>query len=435
MLKQKIDRHFIDLDWQEPLNFAQKISDNYAADWIFLYSALNEKTKKSTSTIALFGEEKIICEEFDKAEKIIKNSRQKWFGYLSYELGQDFEKLPKTAKSFIDLPKIFLINFSLILEFDHDKKKLRAQFSDEKILSQVLAWRQKAAQKNSDKKSEIKNLNSNFTNKSYLAAIRTIQKMIALGDFYQTNLTRKFFGEFSEKQNHHQVFKMFADLTKLSPANYCAFMNFAGNFIISSSPELFLKAKNRTILSRPIKGTAPRHDDLEIDKKNKSHLKNSIKERAENLMIVDLVRNDLSRICKAGSVAVKKLFAITSYKNIHHMSSEISGKIADNFCAFDGIQACFPPGSMTGAPKIKAMAIAAKKEKMNRGIYSGAIGIFAKNEVNSSVVIRTLILRDAKFEFQVGGAITFDSNPEGELAEIFTKAKSIAGLLSISLED
>lgn len=117
------------------------------------------------------------------------------------------------------------------------------------------------------------------------------------------------------------------------------------------------------------------------------------------------------------------------------MSSEISGKIADNFCAFDGIQACFPPGSMTGAPKIKAMAIAAKKEKMNRGIYSGAIGIFAKNEVNSSVVIRTLILRDAKFEFQVGGAITFDSNPEGELAEIFTKAKSIAGLLSISLED
>ena len=196
---------------------------------------------------------------------------------------------------------------------------------------------------------------------------------------------------------------------------------------------LFLKAKNNRILSRPIKGTAPRDQDLKQDEKNKLNLKKSLKERAENLMIVDLVRNDLARVCQAGSVVVKKLFDVTSYQNIHHMSSEIHGKIAQNFSAFDTIKSCFPAGSMTGAPKIKAMEIAAKKEKLNRGIYSGAIGFFAKNATNSSVVIRTLILQEKKFEFQVGGAITFDSDPKAELNEIFSKARGIAGLLKIDL--
>ncbi len=418
------------LPWQNPLDFAKKISENYGDEsWIFLYSALSDKIKNSFSYIALFPQKKIVTDDFFAAEKIIKNSDEKWFGYLSYEVAEAFEKLPKTKKSFVNLPKIFLINFALVFEFDHEKKKLTLVYDDKKKIDQVLGW---TSQQVRGDMLRVENFSSNFSNKSYLAAIADIKKMISRGDFFQTNLTRKFFGKFKKTPSPQENFQTFCELTRLSPANYSAFLKLDKNYVISSSPELFFSLKNGKIISRPIKGTSPRDSDKKQDQKNKSALKNSLKERAENLMIVDLVRNDLSRICKAGSVEVKKLFEITSYKNIHHMSSEIHGKIREKFSAFDAIKSCFPAGSMTGAPKIKAMEIAAKKEKINRGIYSGAIGFFSKNEANLSVVIRTLILQKNKFEFQVGGAITFDSNPESELEETFSKGSAIANLLKIN---
>jgi para-aminobenzoate synthetase component 1 len=417
------------LKWLEPLELAQRISHNYQEkNWVFLYSALHKKIKNSRSYIALFAKDEIVSDDFSKIEKKIKND-EKWLGYLSYELVQDFEKLPKTKKSFIDLAKIHLINFSLILEFDHSKRSVTANFDDQKKLDEVLKYK---AVKEKVFLTKVKKLDSNFSDESYLKAISEIKKMIANGDFYQTNLTRKFFGNFSKKLGQKENFQLFSQLTKLSPANYSAFLKLGKNFVISSSPELFLKIeKNRSIFSRPIKGTAPRNSDKKQDQKNKSELKNSAKERAENLMIVDLMRNDFSRICDEGSVKVKKLFEITSYENIHHMSSEVHGQISKKFSNLDAIKACFPAGSMTGAPKIKAMEIAAKKEKINRGIYSGAIGFLDKKSANLSVVIRTLISSEDKFEFQVGGAITFDSDPQMELQEIFNKAKGISKLLKI----
>ena len=416
--------------WQNPLDFAKKISENYGDEsWIFLYSTLSNKIKNSFSYIALFPQKKIVTDDFFAAEKIIKSSDKKWFGYLSYEIAEAFEKLPKTKKSFVNLPKIFLINFALVFEFDHEKKKLTIICDDEKKIDRVLGWTPQQVRGDT---LEVEKFSSNFSNKSYLAAIADIKKMISRGDFYQTNLTRKFFGKFKKTPSPQENFQTFCELTRLSPANYSAFLKLDKNYVISSSPELFFSLKNGKIISRPIKGTSPRDHNKTQDQKNKSALKNSPKERAENLMIVDLVRNDLSRICKAGSVKVKKLFEITSYKNIHHMSSEIHGEIREKFSAIDAIRSCFPAGSMTGAPKIKAMEIAAKKEKINRGIYSGAIGFFSKDEANLSVVIRTLILQKNKFEFQVGGAITFDSNPKSELEETFSKGNAIANLLKIN---
>jgi len=416
------------LPWVDPLKLAEIISQNHKEDsWAFLYSGLSNEVKNSRSYIALFANQTICDNDFFAAQKIIKNSDKKWFGYFSYEVAHDFEKLPKTKKSFINLPKIWLINFDLILEFNHHNKRLTAVYGDRNNLDKLRFWRLRKAKKTTAK---ILNINSNFSDKSYLKTISDIKEMIALGDFYQTNLTRKFFGNIKINDN----FQLFKELTKLSPANYSSFLKLGKNSVISSSPELFLYSKNSKIISRPIKGTAPRGSNAKEDIQNKLFLKNSPKERAENLMIVDLVRNDLSRICKAGSVKVKKLFAINSYKNIHHLSSEIHGEIAPQFCAFDALQSCFAPGSMTGAPKIKAMEIAAKKEGLNRGIYSGTIGIFAKNEINSAVVIRTLILQEDKFEFQVGGAITFDSDEKMELKEIFNKAKGLMKLLGIRVE-
>jgi aminodeoxychorismate synthase component I len=423
------------LPWQNPLNFAQKIADNYRGeDWIFLYSGLNDEVKNSSSYVALFPKEKIIADDFLAAEKILRTDSKKWFGYLSYELARDFEKLPKTKKSFINLPKIYLLNFSLIFEFDHQRKILRAFFDEKEKLYEVLKYKALKPIKNQLK---VKNFDSNFSNESYLQAISDIKKMIAKGDFYQTNLTRKFFGEITKKQNQRQNFQTFLNLNKLSAANYSAFLKLDDSYVISSSPELFLSIKKSgKIISRPIKGTSPRDKEKQKDHQNKITLKKSDKERAENLMIVDLMRNDLSRVCKAGSVEVKNLFKITSYQNLHHMSSEIHGKILPNLTALDVIKSCFPAGSMTGTPKIKAMEIAAQKEKLDRGIYSGTIGYFDSGkrlESNLSVVIRTLILRGQKFEFQVGGAITFDSKEKAELAEIFTKARAILQLLGVNL--
>lgn len=418
------------INWIDPLILSQKIADNYLdQNWVLLYSGLNKTIKNSFSYIALFPKKEIISDDFSSQEKILNSDQKKWFGYLSYELGSDFEKLPKTKNSFINLPKIWLINFSLIFEFNHDKKTLKVIFENEDNLLEVLNYKLKPQ---TETKFKVKNIQSNFSDKSYIKTILEIQKMIANGDFYQTNLTRKFFGKFNKKNNQKESFELFSKLAKTSPANYSSFLKLGKNYIISSSPELFLSiSKNGKILSRPIKGTAARSVDKKQDQKNKLNLKNSAKEKAENLMIVDLVRNDLARICKAGSVITKNLFKITSYKTIHHMSSEIYGQIAKNFKICDVIKSCSPPGSMTGAPKIKAMEIAAKKEKLNRGVYSGAIGYFQGLETNLSVVIRTLVLLEENFEFQVGGAITFDSNPNLELDETFNKAKGIMALLEI----
>ncbi len=418
----------IKLKWQNPLNFAQKVSDNYRDEsWIFLYSGLSDKIKNSHSYIALFPEEKLITDNFCEAKRIVESSNKKWFGYLSYEVAQDFEKLPKSKKSFIDLPKIYLISFSLIFDFDHDKKILTAYFLDKDKMGEVLKYKAIKQKKNHIK---VKKIDSNFSDESYLQTITDIQKNISDGDFYQTNLTRKFFGEFDQKLDGQKNFQLFTRLTKFSPANYSSFLKLNQNYIISSSPELFLEVKNRKVLSRPIKGTMPRDRNIKQDQKNRLTLKSSQKERAENLMIVDLVRNDLSKVCEAGSVEVKKLFAINSYRNVHHMSSEIHGKLTKNSTMLDVVKYCFPPGSMTGAPKVKAMEVAAKKEKINRGIYSGAIGFIDCNgEIKLSVVIRTLITHGKRFEFQTGGAITSDSNPRSELEEIFNKARGVTKIL------
>lgn len=418
------------LDWINPLDFAKNIADNYThKNWIFLYSGLSDQVAGSISQIALFPQAEIISNDFSETQNQIKDSNDEWLGYLSYELGQNFETLPQTQQSFIPLPKIHLINFALRFEFDHDKKELTVSFNDQNLLDETLSYNH-----HSHILPELKvtNIDSNFSDQSYLEAISHIKNMIADGDLYQTNLTRKFFGEFSAKQDQKSSFKMFYDLCKLSPANYASFLKLNDHYIISSSPELFLKVENGKIISRPIKGTAPRNSDPKQDEANKIALRNSEKEKAENLMIVDLVRNDLSRICQAGSILTHNLFDITSYQHIHHMSSDIAGDILDQFSTFDAIKTCFPPGSMTGAPKIKAIHVATKKEQLDRGIYSGAIGSISNKALNLSVVIRTLVLHHNKFEFQVGGAITFGSDPEMELQEIFSKARGILALLHIN---
>jgi len=427
---------FKKISWQNPLTFTQKIIDNYAIgnpddNFVFLYSGLNEIVKNSLSYLAIFSKEKLITDDFFYAQKIIRNSQQKWFGYFSYELASQFENISPTIESHIQTPKIHFEQFHLIFEFNHSKKIITANFSDHKYFNLALSYCQKKIKKNSIK---IKNITSNFSDKSYLNSIEKIRKKIAEGQLFQMNLTRKFYGEFTNKIDLTSAFELFKKHYQLSKINYSSLLKFGDLITISASPELFFKVKNNKIISCPIEGTANRSNIKKIDNQNKKNLKNSSKERGENLMIVDLVRSDLSRFCKVGSVIVKKLFSITSYKNIHHMSSQIEGKLPRNFDAIDCIPALFPAGSMTGAPKIKAMNLIAQTEKTNRGIYSGAIGIIdGKNNLNFAVVIRTLIINKNKFELQFGGGITYDSNPQFELAEVYNKANSWFKVLRIKI--
>ncbi|MFT6077127.1 MAG: para-aminobenzoate synthetase component 1 [Myxococcota bacterium] len=415
--------------WSCPIDFANKISNSsYDHNWIFLYSGLPSQIPNSKSYIALHPSKEIISDDFCELEKALKNSNEKYFGYLGYELKNCLEDLKTSQKSFIHLPNLWMMKFDVVLEFDHDKKEIIifGDMPDPELFEHSRQF---------DKYSpNIKNLKSNFSKKDYLNKVKSIQKNIVEGDIYQANLTRKFFGDFEKEPEN--PFEIFRSLNQESPANYSAFLKLDDNFIISSSPELFLKIdESGKVKSSPIKGTAKRFVDKTMDEESIQTLKNSPKEQAENLMIVDLVRNDLSRNCLPNSVKVENIFKISSYKTLHHLSSDIIGIKKPDSGSLEMIKSCFPAGSMTGAPKIKAMEICEDLEKQNRGIYSGAIGFLGNEECELSVVIRTLIIKENKFEFQVGGAITFDSDPIKEWEETINKAKGISKTLGIKLAD
>ncbi|MBM3590468.1 MAG: anthranilate synthase component I family protein [Alphaproteobacteria bacterium] len=420
------------LSWLEPLEIAQKISANYNGNWVFLYSGLSDSYKSSRSFIALFESEKYRGDNFDELQKIISQDQANmWFGGISYEALEQFYKFNQISNSSkkISEPKIFFSKFDVVLEFDHDKKSLLVHASDKSLVEKILSF-QRIENFN---EILVQNIRSNFSDLSYKKTIEDIKLMIAKGDFYQANLTRKFFGKFDKVLATQDNFKLFLDLNKASPANFSCFMKFEDLSIISSSPELFLRSKNNKIHSQPIKGTIKRGHNASQDRKNRQYLKNSLKEKAENLMIVDLMRNDFSSFCKSQSVRVKNLFKVSAYKNVFHLSSQIHGEIAQGFSIFDAIRKSFPAGSMTGAPKFKVIQNLRTFEKMKRGIYSGMLGYFLGNrELNFSVVIRTLIVSGDKFEFQVGGGITFDSDPESELQETYYKARGILQILKMS---
>lgn len=418
----------IKIPWQDPLVFAKKIAENYHENWVFLYSALASFKKNSKSYIALFEDDRFYGDNFqDLVKRFTQDEKDWWFGGINYEAGERFENIFNQQQSIINFANFFFIKFKVVLIFDHQKKSIKVETRNRKLLEEILGYKN---QNNNFKLPKIDNINSNFTDEEYLLNIQKIQEMIARGDLYQANLTRKFYGKFQQKLDGIQNFNLFQKLATISPSNYCAFANFDGKFILSSSPELFLKSKNNSVISSPIKGTIQRGLTKKQDLANKKYLQDSVKEKAENLMIVDLMRNDFARFCQPNSVEVKKLFAITKYQMIYHLSSDVVGKISPTKNIFDALKSCFPAGSMTGAPKIKSMEILNQIEKAPRGLYSGAFGYIKNcNEMNFSVVIRTLLIENDVFEFQVGGGITYESKPKNELAEIYAKAKAIFEIL------
>jgi para-aminobenzoate synthetase component 1 len=328
-------------------------------------------------------------------------------GYFGYDLKNLIEKLPSTAEDDLHLPNCWFGFYDNILTFDHAEKKL-LEVREDDTRTPVLAKPYPA------KPTRTAPLRSNFTRDQYRTAIHRAKDYIAAGDIYQVNLSQRFQAGITASP-----LELYAALRAANPAPYCAYLDIGDAQILSSSPECFLRMNNRNIITRPIKGTLPRHRDP-------NDLRRSVKDNAELLMITDLERNDLGKVCEFGSVHVPELVTVESYATVHHLVATVTGTLRPDVSHVQALRACFPGGSITGAPKIRAMEIIDELEPHARGAYCGAIGYFgADGTSHFNIAIRTIVHQSGLLTFHAGGGIVADSEPDAEYDETLAKAEGI----------
>jgi para-aminobenzoate synthetase component 1 len=357
-------------------------------------------------------------------------------GYFGYDLGQHLEKLPRPRMDDIKFPDMALGFYDVVLAFDlfqsrswivssgfpesdAEKRLKKAEERIEWMKSQI------AQAHPTGQPQPLPNLNtkSNFTQAGYEKAVQRVIDYIYAGDIFQANISQRFMTPLPEAYNKFQLYK---NLRNASPVSFGAYLNFGSTTILSSSPERFIQLSGNKVKTRPIKGTRPRGLNPEADAAIADELIHSEKDRAENVMIVDLLRNDLSRVCKDHSVQTPEICAIESFATVHHLVSTVVGELRDNLDAVDLLRASFPGGSITGAPKIRAMEIISELEPTQRGPYCGSIGYISFNgDMDTNIVIRTITMQDNQLTFQVGGGIVADSDPQAEYEETLTKAQAI----------
>ncbi|HEX2250448.1 MAG TPA: aminodeoxychorismate synthase component I [Gemmatimonadales bacterium] len=273
-------------------------------------------------------------------------------------------------------------------------------------------------------------LRSTFTHRGYLDTVQRVRDYIIAGDIFQANLSQRF-----QTSLREEPFELYCRLRQRNPAPFAAYLDFGDLQILSASPERFLRLdpERQMVETRPIKGTRPRGLGPMHDAALGRALAESQKDRAENVMIVDLLRNDLSRVCRPGSVRVPELFAIEHHPTVHHLVSTVIGELEEGSTAFDLIRATFPGGSITGAPKVRAMEIIAELEPTQRGVYCGSIGYLSvTGALDASIVIRTYLVLRGQVYFQAGGGIVADSDPELEYRETLDKARGLIETLVAS---
>ena len=273
---------------------------------------------------------------------------------------------------------------------------------------------------------------SNFTRDSYETAVARIVRYIRVGDIFQANLSRRFELHLDSDDS---AFTFYRRLREISPAPFSAFLNLGKRAILSSSPERFLENRSGRIRAQPIKGTRPRGSSPKQDRANAIELLNSAKDKAENIMIADLLRNDISKVALPCSVGVASLCALEQFANVHHLVSTVTGELRDKFDSLDLLAACFPGGSITGAPKPRAMEIISELEGVERGAYCGAIGYIGFDDsMDASIAIRTISMSGNVANFHVGGGVVLDSNPSSEYEETVAKGWAMARALSNEAE-
>ena len=351
-------------------------------------------------------------------------------GYFSYDIGRVIEDMPKSAKDDVCIPDSYFLFYDNVIIFDLRNQKtyitaLGIKEESEKSISKIYE-RIKDKYINLsislDKNTEF---TSNFSREEYINSVKKVKEYIKEGHTYIANLTQRFSCDFNS-----DPFDTYISLRSINKAPFSCYLNLEGFQIISSSPERFLKVFNNKVETRPIKGTRPRGKDKLEDEKNKKELLNSEKDKSELLMIVDLERNDLSKVCKPFSVKVTELFKLEEYATVFHLVSTVIGELKEDVSSVKCIRECFPGGSITGAPKIRSMEIIEELEGLRRGIYTGAIGYFdLRGNCDFNIVIRTILAKDNKAYFGVGGGITIESEEEMEYEETLDKAKALMRVL------
>jgi para-aminobenzoate synthetase component 1 len=341
---------------------------------------------------------------------------------------QDSEHHPGTAT--VRVPNMAIGFYDWALVLDHQLKTARLvshrRFAETNALLPQLLQRLQGNPSLPEGTFRVQGkITSNFTAESYAAAFARVQDYLRSGDCYQVNLAQRFSASATG-----DALAAYVALRKMSPAPYSAFLNLPQVRILCASPERFLRVWNGSVETRPIKGTRPRGGDAQQDHRLAEELRNHPKDRAENLMIVDLLRNDLGKCCVPGSVRVPELFGVESFSNVHHLVSTVQGKLAAGRDALHALRDCFPGGSVTGAPKIRAMQIIAQLEPDRRGIYCGAIGYAGfDGNMDSNIVIRTIVHSGNQVHCWAGGGIVADSNAAAEYRETLDKASAMLGLL------
>jgi para-aminobenzoate synthetase component 1 len=357
-------------------------------------------------------------------------------GYWDYELGGHFEALPTPKPSDITLPNMFIGIYTSAIVVDHtsgqinfvsqdvNAKSLWSELTD--LISELISELTSTTINNLAPFKLTSSWLSNMTKAQYLNKFNTVQDYLLSGDCYQINLAQRFSASYQGCE-----WTAYNKLRKQNSAPFSSFIRHKNGAVLSVSPERFIQVKNNVIETKPIKGTRPRHADKTKDMELAEQLQNAEKDRAENLMIVDLLRNDLSKVAVAGTVDVPELFEIESFPAVHHLVSKVTAKLDSQFTSLDVLRGAFPGGSITGAPKIRAMQIIHQLEPTPRSVYCGAIGYIKPNgDMDSNITIRTLVCNQNKIHCWAGGGLVADSVCDEEYQETLDKVNKILPVLA-----
>ena len=362
---------------------------------------------------------------FEDLKAYCKKKEDWLFGFLSYDLKNDVEKLTSEKKDNLNFPDMHFFQPSVVIELKPSKVLIHSTgISPYAIFQEIQNFEIKTI----DSFPNGLNLQARFSKAEYVEAVEAIKGHIVEGDVYEMNFCQEFYAE----KASFNPYAIFSSLNKLAKAPFSCFYKLKDKFLLCTSPERYLKKTGDTLISQPIKGTIRRGGSVNEDLQLQEQLFSSEKDRAENVMIVDLVRNDLARVCKPGSVKVGELFGIYPFEQVFQMISTVTGTLKNGVHLIDALKNTFPMGSMTGAPKVMAMQLIEQYEKSKRGLYSGAVGyISPKGDFDFNVVIRSILYNESTqyLSFQVGGAIVYDSVPEQEYEECLLKAKAILEVL------
>jgi para-aminobenzoate synthetase component 1 len=352
-------------------------------------------------------------------------------GYFGYDLGRRLERLPSVAAADVDMPELAIGVYDWAVVVDHERRRARLVGTgrDPRTFEQWPSLLERVARgpaKPAPPFRVLTRARSSLSRDEYAEAFRRVQEHIRVGDCYQVNLTQRF-----AARADGDPWAAYLKLREINPAPFAAYLDFPDGKVLCSSPELFLRVVGRSVETKPIKGTRPRAADRARDRALAEALRASAKDRAENVMIVDLLRNDLGKTCAPGSVRATKLFDVESFATVHQLVSTVEGQLAPGKDALDLLAGCFPGGSITGAPKVRAMQIIEELEPQRRGVYCGAIGYVGYDgNLELNIAIRTLVQHGDSIYAWAGGGVVADSEVESEYQESLDKAAALLEVLN-----